>query len=73
MSTFLFDEDGKLMDFALRLTAVLSVNAGMAASVLLASRLMNDISVFALMVFSIQMLALFPILRTRMLVGRCAA
>ena len=61
------------MDFALRLTAVLSVNAGMAASVLLASRLMNDISVFALMVFSIQMLALFPILRTRMLVGRRAA
>ena len=57
------------LTLVLRLTAVLSVNAGMAASVLLSSRLADDISVFALMVFSIQMLALFPILRTRMLVS----
>ena len=51
-----------------RLTSVLSMNAAMSGSVVLASRLRDDISVFALMLFSIQMFALFPILRTRILV-----
>ncbi|KAH8120374.1 phosphatidylinositol N-acetylglucosaminyltransferase [Phellopilus nigrolimitatus] len=50
-----------------RLTSVLSMNAAMSASVVLASRLRDDISVFALMLFSIQMFALLPILRTRLL------
>ncbi|KLO20275.1 phosphatidylinositol N-acetylglucosaminyltransferase [Schizopora paradoxa] len=50
-----------------RLTSVLSMNAAMSGSVVLASRLQDDISVFALMLFSIQMFALFPILRTRIL------
>jgi len=50
-----------------RLTSVLSMNAAMSGSVVLASRLQDDISVFALMLFSIQMFALFPFLRTRIL------
>lgn len=52
-----------------RLTSVLSMNAAVAAAVVLASRLKDDISVFALMVFSIQIFALLPILRTRLLVS----
>ncbi|OCB84632.1 phosphatidylinositol N-acetylglucosaminyltransferase [Sanghuangporus baumii] len=50
-----------------RLTSVLSINAAMSASVVLASRLRDDISVFALMLFSIQVFALLPMLRTRLL------
>ncbi|EJD03912.1 phosphatidylinositol N-acetylglucosaminyltransferase [Fomitiporia mediterranea MF3/22] len=50
-----------------RLTSVLSMNAGISASVVLASRLRDDVSVFALTLFSIQMFALFPMLRTRLL------
>ena len=45
------------------------MNAAMSASVVLASRLRDDISVFALMLFSIQMFALLPILRMRLLVS----
>lgn len=45
------------------------MNAAMSAAVVLASRLRDDISVFALMLFSIQMFALLPILRTRLLVS----
>lgn len=52
-----------------RLTSVLSTNAAMSAAVVLSSRLRDDISVFALMLFSIQIFALFPILRTRLLVS----
>ena len=49
------------------------MNAAMSASVVLASRLPDDISVFALMLFSIQIFALFPILRMRLLVIHCAS
>lgn len=57
------------MGFDIRLTSILSMNAAMSASIVLASRLQDDISVFALMLFSIQMFALLPILRTRLLVS----
>ncbi|CCM01975.1 uncharacterized protein FIBRA_04048 [Fibroporia radiculosa] len=49
-----------------RLTSVLSMNAAISAAVVLASRLPDDISVFALMLLSIQLFALFPILRRRL-------
>ncbi|KAF8641184.1 hypothetical protein AX17_000819 [Amanita inopinata Kibby_2008] len=48
-----------------RLTSVLSMNAAVSASVVLASRLTADIAVFGLMLFSIQAFALFPLLRHR--------
>ncbi|GBE77900.1 phosphatidylinositol N-acetylglucosaminyltransferase [Sparassis latifolia] len=46
-----------------RLTSVLSMNAAISSSVVLASRLSDDLSVFALMLFSVQLFALFPIMR----------
>ncbi|PAV22429.1 phosphatidylinositol N-acetylglucosaminyltransferase [Pyrrhoderma noxium] len=49
-----------------RLTSIFSMNAAVSASVVLASRLQDDISVFALMLFSIQMFTLLPILRSRL-------
>ncbi|KAI0814948.1 phosphatidylinositol N-acetylglucosaminyltransferase [Irpex lacteus] len=49
-----------------RLSSVLSMNGAISASVVLASRLVDDISVFALMLFSIQSFALFPMLRRRL-------
>jgi hypothetical protein len=49
-----------------RLTSVLSMNAAISSSVVLASRLSDDIAVFALILFSVQMFALFPILRYRL-------
>lgn len=49
-----------------RLTSVLSMNAAISSSVVLASRLSDDASVSALMVFSVQVFALFPILRHRL-------
>ncbi|KAH9486915.1 Phosphatidylinositol N-acetylglucosaminyltransferase GPI2 subunit [Psilocybe cubensis] len=48
------------------LSSVLSMNAAVSASVVLASRLATDVSVFALMLFSIQSFALFPMLRHRL-------
>ncbi|KAF9481414.1 phosphatidylinositol N-acetylglucosaminyltransferase [Pholiota conissans] len=48
------------------LSSVLSMNAAVSASVVLASRLTTDVSVFALMLFSIQSFALFPMLRRRL-------
>ncbi|KAF8168082.1 phosphatidylinositol N-acetylglucosaminyltransferase [Crassisporium funariophilum] len=48
------------------LSSVLSMNAAVSASVVLASRLSTDVSVFALMLFSIQSFALFPMLRHRL-------
>lgn len=44
----------------------MSMNAAISASVVLASRLVDDISVFALMLFSIEAFALFPLLRRRL-------
>ncbi|KDQ13136.1 hypothetical protein BOTBODRAFT_111897 [Botryobasidium botryosum FD-172 SS1] len=46
-----------------KLTSVLSMNAGISASVVLASRLSSNLSVFALILFAVQLLALLPILR----------
>lgn len=45
------------------------MNAAISASVVLASRLATDIDVFALILFSVQTFALFPILRHRMQVA----
>ncbi|KAG6335277.1 hypothetical protein ID866_3806 [Astraeus odoratus] len=48
-----------------RLTSVLSMNAAISSSVVLASRLPDDLSVFSLVLFAVQLFALFPILRHR--------
>ena len=48
------------------LTSVLSMNAAVSGSAVLASRLITDIAVFALILFSVQAFALFPILRRRL-------
>lgn len=45
---------------------MLSMNAAISASVVLASRLANDLAVFALILFSVQVFALFPRLRRRL-------
>lgn len=42
------------------------MNAAMSSSVVLASRLSEDLAVFALMLFSVQVFALFPMLRQRL-------
>jgi len=49
-----------------RFSSVLSMNAAISASVILASRLEDDTSVFALMLSAVQMFVLFPMLRTRL-------
>ncbi|KAI0260636.1 phosphatidylinositol N-acetylglucosaminyltransferase [Gloeopeniophorella convolvens] len=51
--------------FTQRLTSVLSINAAISAVVVLASRLHEDLAVFSLMLFSVEVFALFPILRRR--------
>ncbi|CAE6519609.1 unnamed protein product [Rhizoctonia solani] len=48
------------------LTSVLSINAAVSASVVLASRLQTDIAVFSLMLYAVQSFALFPVLRQRL-------
>jgi hypothetical protein len=45
---------------------VLSINAAISAAVVLASRLHEDLAVFALMLFSVEAFALFPVLRRRL-------
>ncbi|KAF5374769.1 hypothetical protein D9758_000260 [Tetrapyrgos nigripes] len=52
-----------------RLTSVLSMNAAISSSVVLASRLSTDLAVFALILFSVQSFTLFPMLRRRLQVG----
>ena len=42
------------------------MNAAISSSVVLASRLSDDLSVFALVLFSVQLFALFPVLRRRL-------
>ncbi|KAG1825953.1 phosphatidylinositol N-acetylglucosaminyltransferase subunit C [Suillus subaureus] len=49
-----------------RLTSVLSMNAAISSSVVLASRLPDDLAVFVLVLFAVQLFALFPILRHRL-------
>lgn len=48
------------------LTSVLSMNAAVSASVVLASRLATDAAVFAIVLYSVQAFALFPMLRHRL-------
>jgi phosphatidylinositol glycan class C protein len=45
------------------------MNAAISSSVVLASRLPDDLAVFALVLFAVQLFALFPILRHRLQVG----
>ena len=45
---------------------MLSINAAISAAVVLASRLHEDLAVFALMLFSVEAFALFPVLRRRL-------
>ncbi|KAH9835568.1 phosphatidylinositol N-acetylglucosaminyltransferase [Rhodofomes roseus] len=52
-----------------RLTSVLSMNAAISSSVVLASRLPSDLSVFGLTLVSVQLFALFPMLRRRLQAG----
>ena len=48
---------------------MLSINAAISAVVVLASRLHDDLAVFALMLFSVEAFALFPIFRHRIQVS----
>ncbi|TFK30459.1 phosphatidylinositol N-acetylglucosaminyltransferase [Coprinopsis marcescibilis] len=48
-----------------RLTSVLAMNAAISASVVLASRLDSDISVFALTLFAVEVFILYPMLKPR--------
>ena len=48
---------------------MLSINAAISAAVVLASRLHDDLAVFALMLFSVEAFALFPIFRRRIQVS----
>ncbi|KAF7320325.1 Phosphatidylinositol N-acetylglucosaminyltransferase [Mycena kentingensis (nom. inval.)] len=72
LSASLFALNALLADYSAtsnrseRLTSVLSMNAAVSASVVLASRLPSDLAVFALILFSVQAFALFPRLRRRL-------
>ncbi|EMD42039.1 hypothetical protein CERSUDRAFT_110582 [Gelatoporia subvermispora B] len=75
LSAFLFILNVLLADYTAlapenyrreKLTSVLSINAAISSSVVLASRLADDISVFALVLFAVQLFAMFPILRRRL-------
>jgi phosphatidylinositol glycan class C protein len=48
------------------------MNAAISAAVVLASRLDSDLSVFALVLFSVQIFALFPLLRKQLFVRAVA-
>lgn len=48
---------------------MLSINAAISAVVVLASRLPDDLAAFALMLFSVEAFALFPIFRRRIQVS----
>lgn len=61
----MFRNEPKAQSFP-RLTSVLSMNAAISASVVLASRLSTNVAVFALVLFSVESFALFPILRVRL-------
>lgn len=54
-----------------RLTSVLSMNAAISASVVLASRLRSNLAVFALVLLAVLLFALLPILRKDLKV-RCS-
>ncbi|KAG6916601.1 hypothetical protein DXG01_006158 [Tephrocybe rancida] len=75
LSAMLFILNALLADYSVQsddapvhegLTSVLSMNAAISASVVLASRLTTDVDVFALILFSVQAFALFPMLRHRL-------
>ncbi|KAH9008847.1 phosphatidylinositol N-acetylglucosaminyltransferase [Lactarius deliciosus] len=63
---FLSPSFGLALIWGKRLTSVLSINAAISATVVLASRLHDDLAVFALMLFSVEAFALFPVLRRRL-------
>ncbi|KZT74637.1 phosphatidylinositol N-acetylglucosaminyltransferase [Daedalea quercina L-15889] len=71
LNTLLADYTTMPLDAHLRerLTSVLSMNAAISSSVVLASRLPSDLSVFGLMLVSVQLFALFPVLRRRLQAG----
>jgi len=46
------------------------MNAAISSSVVLASRLPDDLAVFSLVLFAVQLFALFPIMRRRLQVWR---
>lgn len=52
---------------------MLSINAAISAAVVLASRLHDDLAVFALMLFSVEAFALFPIFQRRIKVSAVLA
>ncbi|KAH7911189.1 phosphatidylinositol N-acetylglucosaminyltransferase subunit C [Hygrophoropsis aurantiaca] len=75
ISAFLFILNALLADYSSmkpgipsqeRLTSVLSMNAAISSSVVLASRLPDDLAVFSLVLFGVQLFALLPILRHRL-------
>ncbi|KIM85224.1 hypothetical protein PILCRDRAFT_96385 [Piloderma croceum F 1598] len=75
LSAFLFMLNALLADYSPaklggqvreRLTSVLSMNAAISSSVVLGSRLSDGLAVFALILFSVQAFALFPMLRQRL-------
>ncbi|KAL0951166.1 hypothetical protein HGRIS_007897 [Hohenbuehelia grisea] len=81
LSAFLFFLNVILADYSARqpglhvqerLTSVLSMNAAISSSVVLASRLSDDLSVFALILFAVQLFALFPLLRHRLQASQAA-
>lgn len=58
------------VDWESSLSATLSLNAAISASVVLASRLEENAQVFALLFFSVTWFALFPIIRPRLPVSQ---
>lgn len=56
-------------DSGSRLTSTISLNMAMCASVVLSSRLMSDVDVFALLLVALQLFGIFPLLRDRMYVS----
>ncbi|KAH6572509.1 hypothetical protein BASA50_010684 [Batrachochytrium salamandrivorans] len=63
LANLLFHDYGSGSSTHTRFPDSLSINAAMFASVLLASRLSSNVSVFGLMLLAVQLFALFPILR----------
>ena len=61
LANIIFHDYGSSKATTVRFPDSLSINAAIFASVLLASRLSSDMQVFALMLFSVQMFALFPL------------
>ncbi|KAI8927659.1 phosphatidylinositol N-acetylglucosaminyltransferase subunit C [Entophlyctis helioformis] len=63
LANLLFHDYGSSTSTHTRFPDSLSINAGMFASVLLASQLKSNVAVFSLLLVAVQLFALFPILR----------